>query len=162
MPPRLHPHLDWGKELLEGLLPHRGPALRVDRLLAWDATKPALLASVTVSPADPLLAGHFPGGPIWPGVATIEALAQAAGLLWALHAAGPPKARSAGAQGGPGTVFLTATHIKLTAPVRPNDTVMLTAWNLRSVGALARVDVEATVAETVVATGRLTLAAELT
>lgn len=61
-------------------LPHRYPLLLVDRV---KEIKPMQFIHCTklVSSLDPYLQGHFPGNPIMPGVLSIEALAQAAGIM---------------------------------------------------------------------------------
>ena len=64
---------------LVGLLPHRAPFLFVD---AVDACEPAIMvrARYLVTGAEPFLAGHFPGNPVFPGVLQLEALAQAGAI----------------------------------------------------------------------------------
>lgn len=59
------------------LLPHRDPFLWVDRI---DICEPGeyILAELDVKPDLPLFEGHFPGYAVFPGVLTMEALAQAA------------------------------------------------------------------------------------
>ncbi|TNF99720.1 MAG: 3-hydroxyacyl-ACP dehydratase FabZ [Gammaproteobacteria bacterium] len=62
------------------LLPHRYPILLIDRIID---VKPgeSLVAIKNVSANEPQFTGHFPGNPIMPGVAMVEAMAQAAGIL---------------------------------------------------------------------------------
>jgi 3-hydroxyacyl-[acyl-carrier-protein] dehydratase len=64
---------------LVALLPHRPPFLFVD---AVDACEPGISvrARYRVTGAEPFLAGHFPGNPIFPGVLQLEALAQAGAI----------------------------------------------------------------------------------
>jgi len=65
------------------ILRHAPPMLLVDRVTS---VRPGerLRASWRVPASWPILAGHFPGAPIVPGVMLVEAMAQAAGLLaWA-------------------------------------------------------------------------------
>ena len=61
---------------LVALLPHRPPFLFVDEV---DGCEPGVRvhARYRVTGAEPFLAGHFPGNPIFPGVLQLEALAQA-------------------------------------------------------------------------------------
>ena len=61
-------------------LPHRYPMLLVDRVerLERDVSITAIKA-VTIN--EPFFQGHFPGRPIMPGVLSVEARAQAAGVL---------------------------------------------------------------------------------
>jgi 3-hydroxyacyl-[acyl-carrier-protein] dehydratase len=64
---------------LVGLLPHRAPFLFVDDV---DECEPAVKvrARYRVTGAEPFLAGHFPGNPVFPGVLQLEALAQAGAI----------------------------------------------------------------------------------
>jgi 3-hydroxyacyl-[acyl-carrier-protein] dehydratase len=65
---------------IKRLLPHRYPLLLVDRV---DDFRPRewLVGCKKISPEEPVLAGHFPGNPIYPGVYIIEGMAQASALL---------------------------------------------------------------------------------
>ena len=62
------------------LLPHRYPLLLVDRVLELVPIE-RILAYKNISVNEEVFNGHFPGAPIFPGVLTIEALAQASGIL---------------------------------------------------------------------------------
>ena len=71
------------QEWIQGVLPHRYPMLMIDRVLELEPMRRVLcLKNVTVNEA--FFQGHFPGRPVMPGVLVIEALAQAAGVLF-LH-----------------------------------------------------------------------------
>lgn len=61
-------------------LPHRYPFLLVDKVLQVTPGE-SITAIKNVSINEPFFQGHFPQGPVMPGVLMIEALAQAAGLL---------------------------------------------------------------------------------
>ncbi|MBC7660099.1 MAG: 3-hydroxyacyl-ACP dehydratase FabZ [Chitinophagaceae bacterium] len=61
-------------------LPHRYPMLLVDRVKEV-VPNTSIHCIKMISSLDPYLQGHFPGQPIMPGVLSIEALAQAAGIL---------------------------------------------------------------------------------
>ncbi len=63
-----------------GLLPHRAPMLFVDTV-ARLTPGAEITAQFFVDPQLPVLAGHFPSAPVFPGVCTVEAIAQAADLL---------------------------------------------------------------------------------
>ena len=60
---------------LVGLLPHRPPFRFVDSVDRCDPAE-SILARYKVTGEEDLLAGHFPGNPILPGVIQLEALAQ--------------------------------------------------------------------------------------
>jgi len=62
------------------ILPHRYPFLLIDRVLALvPKTSIKVLKNVTVN--EPFFNGHFPDGPVMPGVLIVEAMAQAGGVL---------------------------------------------------------------------------------
>ena len=64
-------------------LPHRYPLLLVDRVLEFEkGQRITALKNVTIN--EDFFNGHFPDFPVMPGVLIIEALAQAAGLLYVL------------------------------------------------------------------------------
>jgi 3-hydroxyacyl-[acyl-carrier-protein] dehydratase len=66
-------------EVLE-YLPHRYPMLLIDRVLDLEEGK-TITAMKNVTMNEAFFQGHFPGNPIMPGVLTVEAMAQAAGIL---------------------------------------------------------------------------------
>ena len=62
------------------ILPHRYPFLLIDRILELQAgERIRALKNVTVN--EPFFLGHFPNGPVMPGVLIVEAMAQAGGVL---------------------------------------------------------------------------------
>ncbi|HEX8801744.1 MAG TPA: 3-hydroxyacyl-ACP dehydratase FabZ [Terriglobales bacterium] len=62
------------------ILPHRYPFLLIDRVTEIVRTK-RIVAVKNVSVNEPYFVGHFPSGPIMPGVLVVEAMAQAGGVL---------------------------------------------------------------------------------
>lgn len=68
--------VDYGREDVERLLPHRDPFLFVDSITAIDVSVPAIAGVRHISPADPVFVGHFPGAPIYPGVLQLETMGQ--------------------------------------------------------------------------------------
>ena len=163
--------LDFDRELLRELLPHRPPMALIDRALELRrGTRPTLRAERTVDPGDPVLAGHFPGRPIWPGVLTIEGLAQTAQLLVGLEALAeasedPDRAFATLRDGGAPPVpaargLLAAVEVKLTAPVGPGARLDYRATMLERRLGMIRCEVEAHVRGRAVARGRLTVAEE--
>lgn len=102
------------REALLALLPHRDPLFLLDGVLDY-APGEWLTAVKHIDPADPMLAGHFPGNPIYPGALIAEALAQAAVALLMLDPANA------------GRTFLLggADGLRFRRPVRPGETLML-------------------------------------
>jgi 3-hydroxyacyl-[acyl-carrier-protein] dehydratase len=67
-------------EEIQRILPHRYPFLLVDRVTELDPGKSARgIKNVTAN--EEFFNGHFPGRPMMPGVLSLEALAQLAGVM---------------------------------------------------------------------------------
>jgi 3-hydroxymyristoyl/3-hydroxydecanoyl-(acyl carrier protein) dehydratase len=77
------PALD--RQAIERLLPHRDPFLLVDQVDFVDRPNGLITASYDLQRASHVLAGHFPGRPVWPGVLQVEAIAQTGCLLCAIQ-----------------------------------------------------------------------------
>lgn len=77
-----------GRSEIQRLLPHRDPMLLVDRISAIDLDSETMLAHRRIDPGDPLLAGHFPGYPVYPGALLVETMGQASLCLHQLCARG--------------------------------------------------------------------------
>jgi beta-hydroxyacyl-ACP dehydratase FabZ len=90
--------------------------LFLDRVL--EVTAEEVVAEKLVSAAEPVLAGHFPGRPVMPGVLLIEALAQAAGVGVLVR---NPEHR------GRAIALLGVDRARFRRPVVPGDRVRLTA-----------------------------------
>lgn len=81
--------LGLGADLIRQFLPHRPPFLFVDAVEGFSAgERPSLSAAHHISPNEPVFAGHFPEMYLWPGVYTIEGLAQCCLLLSLLFEVG--------------------------------------------------------------------------
>ena len=99
---------------------------------------------------DPMLAGHFPGDPLVPGVILTEALAQTAGI--AAASGHPENAR-------PRFLLSAIRQMKFLQAVRPNERIVLRARKMGEAERLFQFQVEALVNEKQVAIGQVVLSA---
>ena len=125
----------FGSERIRELLPHRHPMLMIDRVL--ELGENYVLAEKLVSSAEPALAGHFPGQPIFPGVLIIEAMAQAA-ALWAMS--------SGNVQPGLLCVLAGVDSVRFRRQVVPGDVLRLEARALAARSKLVKIEAKASVA----------------
>ncbi|MCY4260507.1 MAG: 3-hydroxyacyl-ACP dehydratase FabZ [Rhodobacteraceae bacterium] len=72
--------VDIDLETIKRMIPHRDPFLMIDRVVDMVANARAT-GMKTIHPDEPCFKGHFPDMPIWPGVYTVEAMAQTAAVL---------------------------------------------------------------------------------
>ncbi|MCC6749681.1 MAG: hypothetical protein IT371_18590 [Deltaproteobacteria bacterium] len=131
--------LDWGRDALVRLLPHRPPLLLVDHLLGADEAGGRARGDRWLDPADPIFAGHFPEEPIYPGALLLEAAGQLGLCL------GEPLARGTLPE-RPASVRLIRVHgAEFVGAARPGDTLTLLAelleddgWTVRIAGQVLR------------------------
>jgi 3-hydroxyacyl-[acyl-carrier-protein] dehydratase len=149
----------FGAELVKKL-PHKEPFLFVDDVVAvGEGTQPALQALYRVRGDEPVLGGHFPGRPLWPGVYTIEGLAQACALLGLLLS--EPKYKTWNIAPLPsGRGLLVRADIKLTRPVVPPVELIYEVYLAHVVGVFCRFEAEALIGHESVARGTITVAIE--
>lgn len=74
---------------IETLLPHRDPFLFLDRITCVEREHSLIVCQYDLHPTAPVLAGHFPESPVWPGVLQVEAVGQAGLCLLRLVDPGP-------------------------------------------------------------------------
>jgi len=103
-------------QAIQKCIPHRHPFLLIDRVIEAKANV-NIVAIKHVSISDGLLAGHFPGNPVMPGVLIVEGIAQAAAVLGHLSHSN-----------GLNQCYLTeVSEARFRRPVVPGDTMVFTA-----------------------------------
>ena len=124
--------LPWGREVIEGILPHRDPFVWVSRIMAIEPG--ASIEGELDVPADlDIFRGHFPDHPVLPGVIIMEALAQAASCCLLAQ---EDKAGSLG-------FFAGIDKAKFREQVRPGDTIRLEANITRNSSRMCVAEVKA-------------------
>ena len=68
--------VDYRLQHLCSILPHRPPFLLIDGIDALDLMERTISGHRTVQPNDPVLGGHLPGAPTYPGVLQVEIMSQ--------------------------------------------------------------------------------------
>ena len=98
---------------IQECIPHRYPILLVDRIVEFSKDK-FVKGIKNVTMTDPIIQGHFPGNPVWPGVLIVEGAAQTAAVFGVLCAEDTC------------TSFLLAeiTSTRFRRPVVPGDTML--------------------------------------
>lgn len=137
------------------LLPHRYPFFLLDRVTALEPGVSAeALKNVTSS--DGILAGHFPGRMIYPGVLLVECVAQLAAVIYgsvgllAGDADGDNIAQRVG-------YLAEIKQAKFLKPVVPGDQIVVRAQSGPRMGSLISVVGQASVGRDIVMTARLTV-----
>ena len=99
------------------LLPHRYPMLLVDRITDYTVYKDISgYKNITIN--EDVFNGHFPPNPIFPGVLTIEALAQVSGILGFAST-------NTTASDGKLYLFAGVDNVRFKRPVVPGDKLIL-------------------------------------
>ncbi|HWV98417.1 MAG TPA: hypothetical protein VNZ64_01870 [Candidatus Acidoferrum sp.] len=133
------------------LLPH-GPEFRfIDRLLRLEPGETGV-GEYRVRGDEPLLRGHFPGQPLFPGVLLVEAAAQLAGVVAQSAPDIPPL---------PG-LKLTALHaVKILGTAKPGEIIRVEARVTGRLANLVQAETTAAVNGQTVMQGALTLSGKL-
>lgn len=127
------------------ILPHRWPFLLLDRVEKVDAGVGGV-AIKNVAATEMWFQGHFPTASVFPGVLVIEAMAQLAGVVFALAGAGP-------------IGYLAGVRtMRFRRPVMPGDQLVLTADRTAGGRGFSEFKVSARVDGQIAAEGTITIA----
>lgn len=136
------------------LLPHRYPFLMLDRVTALEPGTSAE-AIKNISVADPVLAGHFPGRMIYPGVLLVECVAQLAAVIYGTAAASRDGGDVVGDVAHRVGYLAEVRQAKFLKPVYPGDQVRFQAASGTRIGSLISVTGQASVGRDIVMTAKL-------
>lgn len=133
------------------MLPHRYPFLLLDRVVALEPGVSAT-ALKNISSSDGVLAGHFPGRMLYPGVLLIECIAQLAAVVYGAEAE---------QAGGAGTVadrvgyLAEVRNAKFLRPAFPGDQLVVRVTSGARVGNLISVTGQVSIDGEIAVTARL-------
>lgn len=106
-------------EEIREYLPHRYPFLLVDRVVELNLGE-SIVAYKNITVNEELFQGHFPDKPLFPGMLTLEAMAQTAGILGF-------KSMDKKPEDGSMYMFVGADNVRFKRQVVPGDRLMLRA-----------------------------------
>lgn len=130
------------KEEIMKILPHREPILLVDEVL--EIGEDYVVAKKYVKKDEPVLKGHFPDYPIYPGVYIIEGLAQASGIMLLRNTAEKVV-----------PLFLGIDEARFKKEVRPECELIYNIKLIEKKGPIAIIDAKAYVDNQLVAKAKL-------
>ncbi|WP_030776102.1 3-hydroxyacyl-ACP dehydratase FabZ [Streptomyces sp. NRRL S-920] len=136
------------------LLPHRHPFFLLDRVTALNPGVSAeAIKNVTAS--DAVLAGHFPGRMLYPGVLLVECVAQLAAVIYGSAGALRTTGEIVGDVADRVGYLAEIRQAKFLKPVLPGDQVVFRAQSGPRIGGLISVTGQASVGREQVMTVRL-------
>jgi 3-hydroxyacyl-[acyl-carrier-protein] dehydratase len=122
-------------EEIKKLIPQRFPFIMIDKIVELEPGK-HVIALKNVTGNDILFLGHFPDKAIFPGAAIIEAMAQAAIVLFAAG-----KEKEGG--GKKPTYYFGSVKARFLNPVFPGDQIKIKMINVKTLPTGAYVSGEA-------------------
>ena len=129
------------------VMPHRYPFLLIDRVIDYTPFE-SIKAIKNVTINEPYFQGHFPNGPIMPGVLILEAMAQATAML-AFYS--DPVLGS----GNRMYYLVGVDKARFKRPVEPGDQLILEAKLKRHIKGIYRFEASAKVDGEIVTTAEL-------
>jgi len=137
---------------LEKILPQRYPFLLIDRVLNFEENK-QLVAIKNVTINEPFFSGHFPNLPVMPGVLILEAMAQAAIILYA---------QSKHIRKNEVNYYFAKVDVKFKKSVVPGDQVRIEIEAEKMLTKMAITKATASVSGDIVAQGRIAFSIQKT
>ncbi len=134
-------------EEIKKLVPQRFPFIMLDKVIDGEQGK-RVVAIKNVSGNDIFFLGHFPERAVMPGAAIIEAMAQAAIILFAT-------AGRSGREGDMPLYFFGSVKARFLHPVVPGDQLKISVENVKMLPATAYVSGEACVEDRRIAEAEL-------
>jgi 3-hydroxyacyl-[acyl-carrier-protein] dehydratase len=134
-------------EEVRAVLKQRFPMLMIDTVTTLDPGK-SIRATKNVTGNELQFLGHFPEHAVMPGTLIVEAIGQAASILFA-------KTTGTGIDPGEFLVLGSINQMRFLVPVVPGNQLEIEVKVLKFIEGFALVEAEAKVDETVVAKGNL-------
>lgn len=128
-------------------LKQRYPIMMVDRVLALEPGK-SIRTVKNVTQNEPQFLGHFPEYAVMPGTLIVEAIGQAASILFA-------ETTGTGVRPGEFLVLGSINEMRFLKPVIPGDQMEIAVKVLKFIDNFAVIEAVATVSGTDVARGKL-------
>jgi len=119
--------LNYSREDIEKIIPHRAPMLFVDKITSIDLEKGLIAGERYLDPQDPVFQGHFPDVPIYPGNFTLEMVGQ---LALCMNYFEINQRTDIAPDAEPAPSRLTKVSSYYLEPVHPGTTVTLLAQRL--------------------------------
>lgn len=104
------------KEQIKEIIPHRDPMLLIDEIVEMEQGE-VIKTKFFIDPDREIFKGHFPGEPVFPGVYTVECMAQTADVLLL----------SMDRYKGTTPFFIGINNVKFMRKIQPGDTVEIVA-----------------------------------
>lgn len=136
----------WNQEQIKAVLPQRDPFLFIDEVVEIEGTE-KVIAVANIKGQESYFKGHFPGRPVMPGVLIVEAMAQAAILLYSVCK--PDIARTHP------EYYLGKVKSEFLHPVFPGDRLIIEVKSVKITDTAGVVDSSAHVGNTIVAKASL-------
>lgn len=114
------------KDELLAFIPQQAPFRFIDSII--DVNEEGIIGQYTFKQDESFYQGHFPGNPVTPGVILLETMAQTGVVAFGLHLLSIEKGRD---ELDKWVTLFTDANVEFLKPVKPLDTVTITAKKIR-------------------------------